>query len=277
MREEKIKKQIIPKKIHYCWLSGEPLPKDIQKCMQTWRNKMPDYELVLWDRNRFDINSVDFVREACEVKKWAFAADYIRAYALYTEGGIYLDSDVIVRKPFDDFLKYDFFTAIEYSPNIVRKHNYKKLLQTDGTPKDDTNMAIPGIALQAAIMGSQKGHPYLKDILNWYKMHHFTEGNYNKKIIAPNVYAYIAQKYGFVYRNELQKLSNNMLIFPADVFAPNTSEVTENSYAVHCGKDSWRSLPYKLFFKKLATSNFLRKITNRKPLKSIDDILIKNV
>ena len=92
---------MIPKKIHYCWLSGDPLPEKIQQCMQTWQRTMPEYELVLWDTNKFDITSIPFVHEAYQQRKWAFAADYIRLYALYTEGGIYLDTDVIVKQKFD--------------------------------------------------------------------------------------------------------------------------------------------------------------------------------
>ena len=89
---------MIPKIIHYCWLSGEPFPKKIKKCIDSWKKKLPNYEIRCWNMDNFDIHSVRFVEEACSVKKWAFAADYIRLYALYTEGGIYLDCDVFVKK-----------------------------------------------------------------------------------------------------------------------------------------------------------------------------------
>ena len=102
---------MIPKKIHYCWLSGDPLPRKIRKCMDTWRRVMPDYELKLWDTNNFDVTSVPFVHEAFRERKWAFAADYIRMHALYTEGGVYLDSDVKVLKRFDDLLGCSFFSV----------------------------------------------------------------------------------------------------------------------------------------------------------------------
>ena len=100
---------MIPKIIHYCWLSDEPFPKKIRKCMETWKNTHPDYEIVRWSTKNFDINSIPYVKEAFEARKWAFAADYIRMYALYTQGGIYLDSDVILLKRFDDFLNNSFF------------------------------------------------------------------------------------------------------------------------------------------------------------------------
>ena len=102
---------MIPKKIHFCWLSGGGMPLWIQKCINSWKEVMPDYEVIHWDRNKFNIESVPFVNEAYSAKKWAFASDYIRLYALYKEGGIYLDADVFVRKPFDRFLIYNFFVS----------------------------------------------------------------------------------------------------------------------------------------------------------------------
>lgn len=83
--------------------------------MDTWRKVLPDYEIKLWNTENFDMSKApEYVREAFEQRKWAFAADYIRMYALYTEGGIYLDSDVKVLKSFDEFLNYKFFTSLEY-------------------------------------------------------------------------------------------------------------------------------------------------------------------
>ena len=95
---------MIPKIIHFCWLSDDPYPKKIQFCLDTWKKKLPDYEIMLWDFNRFPKDKSVWVSEAFDARKYAFAADYIRFYALYNYGGIYLDSDVEVIKNFDDFL-----------------------------------------------------------------------------------------------------------------------------------------------------------------------------
>ena len=91
----------IPKIIHYCWLSGDPIPANYQRCMDTWKKQLPDYELVLWDTQRFDINSTPWTKQALDVKLYACAADYIRLYAVYHFGGIYIDMDIEVLKPFD--------------------------------------------------------------------------------------------------------------------------------------------------------------------------------
>lgn len=95
---------MIPKIIHYCWLSNDPIPEFLKKCMASWKEKLPDYQFYLWNLNRFDIESSKWVKQAFNAKKYAFAADYIRLYALYNYGGFYLDMDVEILKPFDDLL-----------------------------------------------------------------------------------------------------------------------------------------------------------------------------
>ena len=89
---------MIPKVIHYCWLSDDPMPEESIRYIESWKKILTDYEFVLWDKNRFDIESVLWVKEAYYQKKYAFAADYIRLYAVYNYGGIYLDTDVEVVK-----------------------------------------------------------------------------------------------------------------------------------------------------------------------------------
>ncbi|MDR2406553.1 MAG: mannosyltransferase, partial [Bacteroidales bacterium] len=125
---------MIPKTIHYCWFSGEEMSPFIRQCMATWKKHLPDYKWRLWDANSFDFSAVPFTAEAYKVKKWAFAADYVRLYALYTEGGIYMDTDVKVMKSFDEFLKYDFFTSHEYHPYIYEQCS-KHDVSPEGYPK----------------------------------------------------------------------------------------------------------------------------------------------
>ena len=105
---------MIPKIIHLCWLSGDKFPPLIQKCIDSWKLHLPDYEIWLWDTKRFDVNSVLWTKQAFECKKYAFAADFIRLYALYNYGGIYLDSDVLVYKNFDDLLDLPYFIGEDF-------------------------------------------------------------------------------------------------------------------------------------------------------------------
>ncbi|MBI5160428.1 MAG: polysaccharide biosynthesis protein [Micrococcales bacterium] len=232
---------MIPHKIHYCWLSEDPLPPDIQKCLDTWQEVLPDYEVIRWDTRRFDVHSVPFVREAVSVRKWAFAADYIRAFAVHEEGGIYLDSDVVVRKRFDDFLGYDFFTSVEYHRNIVEREDLTLHLHDDGTRRD-RQVSVPGIGIQAAIFGARAGNAFLKDCLDHYRDRHFLlpDGGLDTSVIAPSIYAAAAEKYGFIYRDELQSLQDDMMVFPSEVFAGHPDQETARSVAVHRGVGSWR-------------------------------------
>jgi hypothetical protein len=232
---------MVPQKIHYCWLSDDPLPPDIRECIDSWQQIMPDYELVRWDMSRFDVDSIPFVREAVSVKKWAFAADYIRLFAVHSEGGIYLDSDVMVRKRFDEFLGYDFFTSVEYHRNIAERENAQHYLNLDGTRRDQRR-AVPGIGIQAAIFGGIAGNGFLKDCLEHYRDRHFVlpDGGYDNSVIAPSVYAAAAEKYGFTYTDELQPLDGNMMVFPSEVFAGHPDQETERSVAVHRGVGSWK-------------------------------------
>lgn len=104
---------MIPKKIHYVWFGGKEKSNDIIKCMKTWEEKLPDYEFIEWNEENFVPEKGSFVDQALKNKKWAFVSDYIRMYAVYTQGGIYLDTDVIVLKSFDSFLSNLAFVGFE--------------------------------------------------------------------------------------------------------------------------------------------------------------------
>ncbi len=87
------------KTIHYCWFGGNPKPKLILKCIESWKKFCPDYDIKEWNEDNFDVTCCKYVREAYEAKKWAFVSDYCRFYVLYNYGGVYLDTDVELLKP----------------------------------------------------------------------------------------------------------------------------------------------------------------------------------
>lgn len=259
---------MIPKIIHYCWFSGDEYPEKIKKCIASWKTILPDYEIKLWDINSFDMDSVPFVKEAISVKKWAFAADYIRLYALYTYGGIYFDSDIYVVSSLDPFLENDFFTALEYHPDCIKKNHTKDLINSDGTSKKYGERK-PGIGLQAALMGSVSNHPYVHEAMKWYEQNHFIleDGSFNNVFIAPDVLAMVAENFGFKYKNEEQHLKEGMLIFPSEIFAGNLKyDITKRTVAIHQALNSWvdnnSSIWYKLYIK-LTRNRFVRWIFMR--------------
>jgi hypothetical protein len=261
---------IIPKTIHYCWLSGDRMPKDVVKCMDSWKRHMPEYSLVLWDMNKFDIHSHAFTEEACRVKKWAFAADYIRLHALYTEGGIYLDTDVFVKKSFNDFLENDFFTGVEYHDGWAKAGTH--LLNADGSLKNDREVYTQGIFIQTAIMGGVKEHPFMKSCIDRYDGKHFIleDGTYYEKTIGPAICAHVATEYGFRYKNEPQRLKSGIVVYPNTVFAGNSTQLNKENYAVHCCRGEWLSPKSKLI-KKIAGNGFLRMLLRKKRIERIDE------
>lgn len=130
---------MIPKIIHLCWLSGDPFPPMIENCIESWKKHLPDYEIMVWDRKRFDIESCQWVKQAFENKKYAFAADYIRFFALYNYGGIYLDADVEVLKSFNPLLTREYILGEEAGGDI-----------------------------EAAVVGAEKGAAWVKECLDHY-------------------------------------------------------------------------------------------------------------
>lgn len=136
---------MIPKIIHFCWLSNGAFPEDIAKYMATWRKILPDYQLIHWNFDRFPRGKSNWVDESFGSHKYAFAADYIRCYALYNYGGIYLDCDVEVLKSFDSLLHLPYFMGYENGSGCI----------------------------EAAIMGSEPGNPILKHILDYFDSHSF--------------------------------------------------------------------------------------------------------
>lgn len=208
---------MIPKIIHFCWLSTDPYPLLIQQCMRRWHKLLPDYKFRLWDTQRFPLEQSEWVRQAYEHKKYAFAADYIRAYALYTEGGWYFDSDIWLKKDISCLLNDRFVSCIEC---------------TD----DNTDCSI-----QAAFLGSEARHPFMKDILDYYNSRSFvlSDGTLCTSPIAPTIYAQVAVAYGFQAKNEEQMLKEGIHLYDKTLCAPNRSAESSNSFAIHFCEHSW--------------------------------------
>jgi len=195
----------IPKVIHYCWLSGEPYPDLVRKCMESWQRYLPDYQFVLWDKEKIKEFDCHWINSAIIAKKWAFAADYIRLYALYNYGGIYLDCDVEVIKPFDDLLERSYFVGRETHKNVI----------------------------EAAVMGAEPSLNWLKDALDWYESKEFNVTQLNNPAIAIPV----------ILKNVLSKKSN-VAILPAEFFSPKDNrtgniKITPRTYTIHHFDGNW--------------------------------------
>ena len=251
---------MIPKIIHYCWFNDKPLPNSLQMCMKSWKEKLPDYQLKLWNFDTFDVNLLPWTEEAHRECAFAFIADYVRLYALYTEGGIYMDTDVLVKKAFDPFLSNGFFTAIELHPEIIETDEFiNERLEADGTNRFP-GIRVPGIQLLSAVLASEKGHPFLLEVMKFYEEHHFLQkdGSWYTQVIAPDILALTAEKFGFKYKDEEQHLIESMVIYSTRLFGAAYCQVTDDTVAVHLCKGSWRKRSLLRAF--LARINFYRKI-----------------
>lgn len=249
---------MIPKKIHYVWLGGAKYTPSVNRCIKSWQDVMPDYEIKCWNEENFDINSVPWVKEAIANKKWSLASDYIRHYAVYTEGGIYMDTDVMVYKPFDEFLHYNFFSSIEYHPKIF--YQYGKFdIDEEGIPIQEGN-EVAGLGLLAALFGAEKGNLYIKECMEFFGSRHFItkDGHMFMELINPAIMPMLALKYGYRYIDKTQSLENNMMIFSSSVFAGNSETRTKDSYAMHYCDSSWRDLSVKSKIKNWLLTHFPR-------------------
>ena len=231
---------MIPKIIHYCWFSEDPFPPKIAKCITSWKKHMPDYQIKRWSAKNFDINSIKLVHEAYEAKKWAFATDYIRLYALYNEGGIYLDSDILLHQSIEPFLKSDYVSAIEFHP--IDKKAYKQSVSSDYKRKESVS-CVDGVGLQAAFMASIPNHPFVEKCLIHYENISLSE-IIERNLLAPTMQALTAEPFGFLYKNEEQHLSNSITLYPTSIIGQNAYE-TKGRIATHLCAGSWESSPLK--------------------------------
>ena len=251
---------MIPKIIHYVWLGHGKMTPFIKSCINSWQEVMPDYTIKCWTEDNFDVNSVPWVKEAIEKHKWALAADYIRLYALYVEGGIYMDTDVKVFKPFDEFLRYDFFSSVEYHPDIFAKYGQH---QVDGNGIAlRAGDSVGGLGILSAVIASVPGNAFVKDCMDFYNKRHFIkqDGSLFVDSIIPDIMATIAVKYGFRYKDEEQILKDNMALFDSSVFAGNIASFNADSYSMHYCDGSWRdNKSWKVKLKRFIRNYLIKK------------------
>ena len=215
---------MIPKKIHYCWFGGNPLPESAKKYIETWKKYCPDYEIIEWNESNFDVNQNQYCKEAYEAKKWAFVSDYARFWILYKHGGVYFDTDVEVIKPLDSIIEKGPFMGCE----------------RDADKSGATAIAVaPGLRL-----GVNPGLGLYKEILDLYDTLHFknNDGSLNLKTVVQYT-TEILVKHGLKNTNQIQKCAG-VYIYPREYFCPKNIdtgalEITENSYTIHHFEGTW--------------------------------------
>ncbi|MCP4482335.1 MAG: glycosyltransferase [bacterium] len=211
---------MIPKKIHYLWFGDNPKSDLAKKCINSWQQKLPNYELVEWNETntRFDKNLENnrFVRECYNRKLWAFVADFFRCKILYEHGGIYFDTDIEVLKPFDNLLDKDLFIGYQNSSG----------------------------SLNASVFASKAKHAFLKDLINFYNAEIWDVNFFT----IPDVLNYIYYKY---------KGSDKITIYPKEYFYPYFYDeefspdcLTLDTYTIHWWSRDWGDKKSEAFLKK---------------------------
>lgn len=219
---------MIPKIIHYSWFSGDKYPEAIERYIKLWHEFLPGYEFMLWDMARLDkeIDS-DFAKEAISQRKWAFAADYTRLFAINKYGGIWFDTDVELFKNIDDLLDCDCFIGKE------------SWADNDGF-----------VYLTSHFMGAVKGHPFMKECLDYYTDRHFIIGTNSDgkpvmdQTMISQMQSEIALKYGLDRRekskDKAQILTNGVKIYPSYCFCRPLYTSIKKVYAIHRVAGAWR-------------------------------------
>lgn len=224
----------IPKIIHSFWFSGDEKPYSYQKCVDTWQNALPDYEIIEWNMNNYDCHKHPFVEKAIELKAWAFASDYARLDVLNKYGGIYLDMDVEVFKNFDDLLGNDAILSF-----------------------------LNHVQIDLAVMGARKGNDLVKQMLALYDHVDIPlEQSGFVKYYQPAFVREVLAANGIKMNGSLQRLEN-ATVFPQQFFMPldyvlfGEYERTEHTYCVHYDNFGWSFSKNSKREKKIRDNNIL--------------------
>ena len=208
---------MIPKKIHYCWVGGKPLPESARKCIKSWRKYCPDYEIVEWNESNYDFTTVPYMKEAYEAKKWGFVPDYARLDIIYTHGGIYLDTDVEIVRSFDPLLELRGFAGFQ-----------------------DEELVALGLGF-----GAEAGNPVLKKLMDSYRELHFLrpDGTFDMTPSPRLNTDTLAGECGLIPAACYQELGS-FSVFPQEYFCPKSFDdgvlrKTKNTYSIHHFDASW--------------------------------------
>lgn len=211
---------MIPRIVHYCWFGPKPIPSQFRQYIDGWQRLLPNYQFVLWsDDCLSQFLNVAWVQEAYESGLYAFVADYVRLFAVYTQGGIYLDTDVELIRPFDDLLARPYLFGVEY----------------DDYP-------------ESGIFGAEAGSELIRQCMSFYEQRHFRpDQNTLNTCKAPQVLhdSMIAHGRSFL-ETEDHPLSHPdyVCLLPHDYLTAMSSDTgvahpTSRTYTIHHYAGTW--------------------------------------
>ena len=232
---------LIPKIIHYCWFGRNSKPKLAEKCIKSWKKYCPDYEIIEWNEDNYNISAAPlYVRQAYEAKKWAFVTDYVRLQVIYDYGGLYFDTDVEVVKNTDAFLQNQAFFGFQEGGFV------------------NTGLGF----------GAEKGAGILWEIMQQYQSIPFIlpDGSYDD-LSCPERNTEVFLRHGLKANNKDQILDGNIRIYPEEVFSPiqfstGIMRKTKRTATIHWFAGSWMSS------EKLKWRDEMRKTLNKERRKN---------
>lgn len=203
---------MIPKKIHYCWFGRGKKNKLSKKCIESWKRYCPDYEIIEWNEDNFDVNLNSYTKINYEQKQYAFLSDYVRLLVIYREGGIYFDVDVEAIRSLDDLLVHKAFFGFETNAFVA------------------TGLGF----------GAEPGNPIVKQMIDEYEQLMPSPG---EKITCPVLNTQALVKWGLVKDGTMQDLEKAQ-IYPSEYFNPYDDltgklRKTNNTYSIHWYGKSW--------------------------------------
>lgn len=211
---------MIPKIIHYCWVGGNPKPKSVLYCIESWKRFCPDYEIREWNESNYDFTKNEYMKQAYEAKKWGFVPDYARLDIVYEHGGIYLDTDVEMIRSFDGLLEHESFFGFE-----------------------DTGEGSYFVSCGLGF-GATKHNELIKTLRNYYDEVSFcnSDGTLNLQP-APRHNTPLFAEFGVALNNKLQNIHGNAF-YPSEYFCPKVFKtgktcVTKKTYSIHHFSASW--------------------------------------
>lgn len=213
---------MIPKIIHYCWFGHGKKNALTKKCIKSWGKYCPDYQIIEWNEENYDVSKNQYMKQAYEAKKWAFVSDYARLDIIYEHGGIYLDTDVELVKSPDELLKNTAFAGLEQHPNGYVTMN-------------------SGLGF-----GAEAQDPVIGDLLHVYDELSFLKEDGSFDLTpCPEIQSKQLKKYGFVRENKIQQVGS-LTLYPSSYFCPERwkeiiSFIQPETYSIHHYSASWVS------------------------------------
>lgn len=228
------KEAIIPKKIHYCWFSGNPMPAKLESCIDSWKKYCPDYEIIRWDESNYDINQHTYTRQAYQNKKWGFIPDIARLQILYEHGGIYMDTDVELIRSLDDMLYQEAFCGVERWGDV----NF------------------------GGCSGAVKGHETIRQILEYRVNDPFVNEDGSLNLTTCGYYETkpLIEK-GMKVNNTIQ-IIEGLTVYSSDFFCPynymsGEISITENTFSIHHFNGGWLD-EEAVYNRKITRENYRR-------------------